>query len=99
VPLPLIVKLAEPSPEIRRFSVTCNSPVESAIVWPLSVGLNVMVSPLAARAIASRSEPGPLSALVTTLRVLKTSRASNRSNWSVVRRFDLREQPRRVLEQ
>ncbi len=65
----------------------------SPIVCPLNPGSNSMISPLAAAAIASRSEPTPLSAVVVTVsvaafRLLHPSRAAQNEGKSVLRGHD-----------
>lgn len=64
--LPLMRRLVLPGPAIVRFLSTTSSPPARVIV-PTTP--NAIVSPGAAVAMASRSEPGPLSPVLVTLRV------------------------------
>jgi hypothetical protein len=45
------------------------------MVWPFRLGAKTMVSPLLAAAMSARSEPGPLSAVVVTVRRRATGKA------------------------
>ncbi len=60
-PYPLIASCAAPGPAIETLALTLSGPEVSAMVLPLRLGANAMVSPPAALASAARSEPGPLS--------------------------------------
>src|SRR6266700_3074896 len=68
---PLIDKMDAPGPLITRFFlVILSSPLVSVIV-PFRFLANVIASPSLARAIASRSDPGPWSFKLVTLRDAK----------------------------
>src|SRR5262249_20009692 len=57
-----------------------SSPVVSMMVEPSRLGSKTIVVLFLARAISARSEPGPLSAALVTVRVLGTSRPSRTSS-------------------
>src|SRR6266496_3394588 len=59
-----MVRLPEPGPRIVRSLSINSSPLVSVMVSPVE---KLMVSPGVALAIASRNEPGPLSAVVVTV--------------------------------
>ena len=63
---------------MSRLLVMSSSPLVSVMVWmPFA---NSIVAPLGAAAIVSRNEPGPLSALLVTIRGLSTVRSSRTSS-------------------
>src|SRR5690242_12296575 len=65
--LPLIwMPLGRPEASIVRSLSNAIWPLESRIVWPDSAGAKARQSPETAAAASSRSEPGPLSAALTT---------------------------------
>ena len=66
--LPSTARLPSPGPKMVRLFVKESSPLVSVIVAGV-VTEKVIVSPLAARAMAARSEPGPLSAVFETVMV------------------------------
>src|SRR5262249_22111038 len=68
--LPLIVNDAAPGPFIVRVFAIAISPVVSVIVAD-GERLNMMVSPELAAATVSLSDPGPLSAVLVTVRTKK----------------------------
>ena len=77
--LPLTASRPAPGPSIRRPSVMPNSPLVRATV-PRSPWAKVMTSApglALAAVIAARSEPGPLSARLPTVKVLRTMRSSS----------------------
>ena len=77
--LPLTASRPAPGPSIRRPSVMLNSPLVRATV-PRSPWAKVMTSApglVLAAVIAARSEPGPLSARLPTVKVLRTMRSSS----------------------
>src|SRR5262249_56731501 len=79
-PLPLTASLFAPSPSMSRFVVIANCPLVRVIVCPLRLLAKLIVSPLLATAMAARSEPGPLSRLFRTVRVLGSQRSSRASS-------------------
>src|SRR5207237_441994 len=80
---PLIVRLEAPGPLIVRFLLIKSSPLVSVMVAG-RVRLKLMVSPGAAAAIASRSDPGPLSAwFVTVIAAAKAGTAPKTASITV----------------
>jgi len=74
--LPLTVRLSWPSPAMVTLLVTFSWPLVRLMVWPLRLLSKRIVSPSAAAPRTARSEPGPLSPALVTVRVLGRVRSS-----------------------
>src|SRR5581483_7021809 len=93
--LPLIASRRLPNPSISRFCVTASGPVDSTMVCPASAASKAIVAPLLAAASAARKDPGPASAALVTVSVLRSARSSSGSKRRRVlrahqRRFGMR---------
>ena len=77
-------QLCAPGPTICRLVVIASSPVFSVMLW--TEGAKTIRPPLAALAIAARSDPVPASKPFVTVNVLKTARISRASSRGAMRR-------------